>query len=80
LACSGLHPTVRFEDINWWVADLIAHSKRHNLEGYWGLPDSSSIVIDLRSVNNPSVLAHEMLHYMRQEGGHPDEIFKKCEV
>jgi hypothetical protein len=75
--CSGLQPKpgLGLAQVHWFVADLIAHSKHHNLLGYWGAPDSASIIIDLRFVNDFTTVSHELLHYLRQVPGHPAKPF-----
>jgi hypothetical protein len=70
-ACSGLKPQSGFplSRVHWYVADLIAHSPHHDTIGLWNAPDS--IVLDLRFANDFTTITHELLHYLRQEGGHP---------
>lgn len=78
--CSGLKPREGFplSRVHWYVADLIAHSKHHDIIGMWNAPDS--IVLDLRFANDFETISHELMHYLRQEGGHPDDPFKKCNL
>ena len=71
LACSGWQPRDSFplSRVHWFVADLIAHSKHHDIIGYWAQPDT--IILDLRFANDFTTIAHELLHYLRGHGGHP---------
>lgn len=78
--CSRLTPRDSFplSRVNWFVADLIAHSKNHDLIGLWQPPDT--IILDLRFANDFQTISHELTHYLRQIGGHPDDPFKKCNL
>ena len=69
--CSRLTPRDSFplSRVNWFVADLIAHSKHHDIIGYWTAPDT--VILDLRFANDFTTIAHELLHYLRGVGGHP---------
>lgn len=80
LACSGLKPRtgLGLAQVHWYVADLIAHSKNHNLLGYWGTPDSASIILDLRFASDFVTISHELLHYLRQVPGHPAALFVRA--
>lgn len=55
--------------VHWFVGDLIAHSKLHNIVGYWATPDT--IILDIRFAADFTTTAHELMHYLKQEGGHP---------
>ena len=80
LRCSGdtaqtAWPLAR---VKWFVADLIAHSKHHNIIGYWIPPDT--VILDLRFARDFMTTAHELMHYIRQEGGHPVNPFLTCKL
>ena len=69
--CSGVPTKDSFPlaRVHWFVADMIAHSKKHDLIGYWAAPDT--IILDLRFASDFQTVAHELLHYLLQHGGHP---------
>lgn len=46
--------------------------------GQWVAPDT--IVLSRARVGDPRVVIHEVLHYLRQRGGHPDVPFATCGV
>lgn len=64
--------------VHWFVADLIAHSKHHNLLGFWISPDT--ILLDLRFANDFTTIAHELMHYRLQHPGHPVDPFILCKL
>lgn len=79
LAC--LHVKVDSEpldSVRWYVADLIAHSQNKNdpVIGLWIAPNR--IILDLRYVENFETIAHELAHYLRQNGDHPTDPFVRC--
>lgn len=77
-ACAGDVPKMPLDSVRWFVADLEAHSPKHDLIGYWQPPDS--IILDIRFTQDFETIAHELEHFRRQQGGHPDDPFLRCEL
>jgi hypothetical protein len=77
-SCSGL--TGEFGAVRWY---RVAAVDSFDLEGTWAsgawYPTGNRIVIAQQEITDGEVVRHEMLHALRQVGGHPRDLFlDKC--
>lgn len=80
IQCAHLNPdsVPPLSAVHWWVAPLIEHSVHHSLLGMWIQPNA--IILDLRFANNFTVVAHELMHFVRQSVEHPADPFDRCQL
>lgn len=76
--CSGL--AGEFAAVRWY---RVAAVDSFDLEGTWAsgawYPTGNRIVIAQQEITDGEVVRHEMLHALRQAGGHPrDQFLVKC--
>jgi hypothetical protein len=79
--CSGSHGPkgARVERITWLATEAEPPSEPGYVQvGRWITPDT--ILLSSHAVQDPRVVIHEVLHYLRQRGGHPAVPFATCGV
>ena len=77
-ACSGL--TGSLSAVTWYqTAEQVTDTHTGDvIAGYW-IPGSNQIVLNSLVVMDGGTVRHEMLHALRQRGGHPrDQFLGKC--
>jgi hypothetical protein len=78
-ACSGLSGPL--SGVTWYQTNDIVYDTHSGdvIAAYW-VPGSNRIVVMTTLMNDGGVIRHEMLHALRQKGGHPrDQFLGKCE-
>jgi hypothetical protein len=63
-ACSGIHAAADqpLDSVKWFAGDLVAMDRTHQLAGLWVPPDT--ILLDAGAIDDPRVVAHELLHHL----------------
>lgn len=77
-ACSGL--TGSLAAVTWYKTDEVVHDTHSGdvIAGFW-VPGSNQIVLNSTVMLDGGIVRHEMLHALRQKGGHPrDQFLGKC--
>ena len=77
-ACSGLSGS--FAAVTWYKTDEVVHDTHSGdvIAGFW-VPGSNQIVLNSTVMLYGGIVRHEMLHALRQKGGHPrDQFLGKC--
>jgi len=78
-SCSGLMGSMAA--VTWYQTSEVVHDTHTGdvIAGYW-VPGSNQIVLTASVMMDGGTVRHEMLHALRQKGGHPREQFLgKCE-
>ena len=76
--CSGLSGSL--SAVTWYKTDEVVHDTHSGdvIAGFW-VPGSNQIVLNSNVMLDGSIVRHEMLHALRQKGGHPrDQFLGKC--
>jgi hypothetical protein len=65
-ACSGAPVTTGgdLKDVVWMVDSVTAKSRFRTIIAMWTPPDTITIDVDVDYVDNPWVVAHELLHHL----------------
>jgi len=77
-SCSGL--TGSMNAVAWYKTDEVVHDTHTGdvIAGFW-LPDHNQIVLNSAVMMDGGIVRHEMLHALRQKGGHPrDQFLGSC--
>jgi len=77
-ACSGV--TGSLAAVTWYKTEEVVEDTHSGdiIAGFW-VPGSNQIVLNSHVMMDGGVVRHEMLHALRQKGGHPrDQFLGKC--
>ena len=78
-SCSGL--TGSMAAVTWYQTNEVVHDTHTGdiIAGFW-VPGSNQIVLTATVLMEGGIVRHEMLHALRQKGGHPrNQFLGKCE-
>lgn len=77
-SCSGLSGSLAA--VTWYRTEEVVYDTHSGdvIAGYW-VPGSNRVVLNANVMMDGQTVRHEMLHALRQKGGHPrDQFLGKC--